>query len=265
MYFGYDTLREQVSGTTADALRHAKQIVDAERFFGIYQEHRVQQAFLDWHPFISFWNIYYGTIHFVMPVIALVAMYRKMPARYVRWRNTLLFMLGFGLIGFWLYPLTPPRLMPAHYGFVDTAAEYFNFGPQQRIALDAAGQPTAAAKAAFGNLYAAMPSLHVGWATWSALALLPLAAPLVAQGAALLLPARSRSSRSSSPGTTGSSTRSAAGSSSPWGIGGGALRAVAQSSFEQRDRSGSVADRQVHRRRERDVEGLGCPRRSRPA
>jgi membrane-associated phospholipid phosphatase len=174
IYFLYDTLREQAMGTASDALRHAKQVVDIERFFGIYQEHRVQHAFLDWHPFISFWNIYYGTIHFVMPVIALVAMYRKTPARYVRWRNALLFMLAFGLIGFWLYPLTPPRLMPAHYDFVDTAAEYFNFGPQQRIALNASGEPTAAARAAFGNLYAAMPSLHVGWSTWSALALIPL-------------------------------------------------------------------------------------------
>jgi membrane-associated phospholipid phosphatase len=174
LYFTYDALREQAAGSSADALRHARQIVDVQRFFGIYQEHRIQQAFLDWSPFISFWNIYYGTIHFVMPVIALVALYRKMPARYVRWRNTLLFMLAFGLVGFWLYPLTPPRLMPARYDFVDTAAEFYNFGPQQRIALDASGQPTAAAKAAFGNLYAAMPSLHVGWATWSTLALLPL-------------------------------------------------------------------------------------------
>jgi hypothetical protein len=161
-------------GTAADALRHAKQVVDVERFFGIYQEHRIQQAFLDWHPFMSFWNIYYGTIHFVMPVIALVAMYRKTPARYVRWRNALLFMLAFGLIGFWLYPLTPPRLMPAHYDFVDAASRFFNFGPQQRVHLGPNGEPTAAARAAFGNLYAAMPSLHVGWSTWSALALLPL-------------------------------------------------------------------------------------------
>jgi hypothetical protein len=161
-------------GTAADALRHAKQVVDVERYFGIYQEHRIQQAFLDWHPFMSFWNIYYGTIHFVMPVIALVAMYRKTPARYVRWRNALLFMLAFGLIGFWLYPLTPPRLMPPQYGFVDAASRFFNFGPQQPIHLGPNGEPTAAARAAFGNLYAAMPSLHVGWSTWSALALLPL-------------------------------------------------------------------------------------------
>jgi len=174
IYFLYDTLREQAAGTASAALRHAKEIVDAERFLGLYQEHRIQQAFLDWSPFISFWNIYYGTIHFVMPVIALVAMYRKTPVRYVRWRNALLFMLGLGLLGFLVYPLTPPRLMPARHDFVDTAAEYFNFGPQQRIALNANGEPTAAARAAFGNLYAAMPSLHVGWSTWSALALLPL-------------------------------------------------------------------------------------------
>jgi hypothetical protein len=29
-------------------------------------------------------------------------------------------MLGIALIGFWVYPLMPPRLMPARYGFVDT-------------------------------------------------------------------------------------------------------------------------------------------------
>lgn len=174
VYFLYDWARDQATGSAADALRHAGQLVDAERFLGIYQEHRIQQAFLDWHPFISFWNVYYGTIHFVLPVAALVYLYRKFPARYVRWRTTLLFMLGLGLVGFWLYPLTPPRLMPARYGFVDTASEYYNFGPQLRIELQPNGEPTAAAQAAFGNLFAAMPSLHVGWSTWTALALVPV-------------------------------------------------------------------------------------------
>jgi membrane-associated phospholipid phosphatase len=100
-------------------------------------------------------------------------MYRTAPVRYVRWRNTLFFMLAFGLIGFWLYPLTPPRLMPNSYDFVDTTAEYFNFGPQRPIDVGADGVPTSVTGEAFGNLYAAMPSLHVGWSTWSALALLP--------------------------------------------------------------------------------------------
>jgi len=174
VYFGYDWLREQATGTSADAFRHAKEVVSAERFLGIYHEHSIQHAFLNVDWFISFWNIYYGTIHFVLPVVALVWLYRKAPARYLRWRNTLLFMLAIALIGFVLYPLTPPRLMPARYGFVDTAAHYFNFGPQIDVKFDAAGHPTAAAVREFGNLFAAMPSLHVGWSTWVVLSLWPL-------------------------------------------------------------------------------------------
>jgi hypothetical protein len=66
----------------------------------------------------------------------------------------------------------PPRLMPQR-GFVDTAAEFFNFGPQQRVVL-VHGVPNAAAEAAFGNLFAAMPSFHGGWSLWSTLAVFPV-------------------------------------------------------------------------------------------
>ena len=173
LYITYDELRSLVSGSATVALAHAYDIVRIERAVGLYQEHRVQHAFIGWPAFLSFWNIYYGTIHFVLPVIALVTLWRRAPQRYVRWRNTLLLMLSFGLLGFWLYPLMPPRLMPLRFGFVDTAAEYFNFGPQQRVVLRH-GIPSAGSRAAFGNLFAAMPSLHAGWSMWSALALAPV-------------------------------------------------------------------------------------------
>ena len=174
IYLLYDWLRDQTTGTSATAFRNAKQIVDAERFLGLYHEHGLQHAFLSADWFMAFWNIYYGTIHFVMPVVALVWLYRKAPARYVRWRNTIVIMLGVSIITFWLYPLMPPRLMPAHYGFVDTAARFFNFGPQVHVHFGPDGQPSAAAIREFGNLFAAMPSLHVGWSTWSVLAIWPL-------------------------------------------------------------------------------------------
>jgi hypothetical protein len=174
IFLVYDWLRDQVTGVTADAYRHAIQIVDAEKFLGLYHEHSIQQAFLGVHWFMSFWNIWYGTIHFVMPVVVLVWLYRKLPARYVRWRNTLVLMLGLSILGFWLYPLMPPRLMPARFGFVDTAAAFFNFGPQVRVHLGPNGQPSAEAVRTYGNLFAAMPSLHVGWSTWSVLAVWPL-------------------------------------------------------------------------------------------
>ena len=61
----------------------------AEKWLGLYHEHSIQHPFLNADWFMSFWNIYYGTIHFVVPIVALVLLYRKLPARYVRWRNTL--------------------------------------------------------------------------------------------------------------------------------------------------------------------------------
>ena len=68
--------------------------------------------------------------------------------------------------------------MPARYGFVDTAADFFNFGPQVRVHLDAERSAVGRSRSAtYGNLFAAMPSLHVGWSTWSALAVLAAAAP----------------------------------------------------------------------------------------
>jgi hypothetical protein len=172
LYFAYDDVRERVSGSGRVALANARDLIGWEKSIGRYQELRIQRAFIDWAPFVSFWNIYYGTIHFVMPVVALVLLWRRAPERYVVWRNTLLVMLVLGLLIFWADPLMPPRLMP-HRGFVDTAAAFFNFGPQQPVVLHH-GVPNAAAEAAFGNLFAAMPSFHGGWSMWTALALVPV-------------------------------------------------------------------------------------------
>lgn len=172
IYVVYDGLRDRAAGSPRVALGNARDLIAWEKTLGLYHERRIQQWFVDWGPFLSFWNIYYGTIHFVMPVLALVLLWRRAPQRYVVWRNTLLVMLAIGLVLFWIYPLMPPRLM-ASRGFVDTAAKFFNFGPQQPVVL-VHGVPTAASKAAFGNLFAAMPSFHAGWSMWAALAMLPV-------------------------------------------------------------------------------------------
>ena len=174
LYRLYDVGRERAIGTTEEAFEHARDIVAAERFLGIYWERPIQEAFLNVDWFIALCNIYYGTIHFVLPVVTLVWLYRKAPARYVRWRNTLVLMWAIAIFTFYVYPLMPPRLMPARYGFVDTAAEYFNFGPQFEVEFGADGQPTERALAQYGNPFAAMPSFHVGWSTWCLLALWPL-------------------------------------------------------------------------------------------
>ena len=174
IYQLYDLGRDRATGATAAAFANARDIIAAEKTLGIYWELTVQQAFLNVDWFMAFFNIYYGTIHFFLPLFTLVFLYRKFPSRYVRWRNTLIAMWAIAIATFVFYPLMPPRLMPEKYGFVDTAAEYFNFGPQVKVEYAADGQPAASALAQYGNPFAAMPSFHVGWSTWCVLALWPV-------------------------------------------------------------------------------------------
>jgi hypothetical protein len=183
LYWLYESARGWVAGTTAAALANARGIIDAEKWLGIYWERSIQHAFLNADWFITFWNFWYGTVHFLIPAGVLVLLFKKMPARYVRWRNTLLAMWAIGVLVFWLYPLAPPRLMPPVCGrdrdrpcIVDTAvpARYTNFGPHPDLKFRSNGLPTKATLDQYANPYAAMPSFHVGWSTFSALAIWPL-------------------------------------------------------------------------------------------
>ena len=177
IYLLYDWLREQTTGTGAAAYR--QRAADRRR----REVPRPLPRVLDpagllcerFEWFMAFWNIYYGTIHFVIPVVALVWLYRKAPVRYVRWRNTILFMLGISILVFWAYPLMPPRLMPGDVR-VRRHRRPTSSTSARRCACTSAptGNRAPPRSATYGNLFAAMPSLHVGWSTWSTLAVWPL-------------------------------------------------------------------------------------------
>jgi hypothetical protein len=112
-YAVYSLIRNtQGSATVSEAVAfsHAREVIDIERAVGLYFEEGVQDAFLDWRWFVQFWNLFYGTFHFVVTISALVLLFQRFPARYSRWRNTLAATTGLALIGFAAYPLMPPRL-----------------------------------------------------------------------------------------------------------------------------------------------------------
>jgi PAP2 superfamily len=181
-YWLYESSRGWVAGSTADALANARDLVDAQQWLGINWERSIQQAFINSDWFITLLNWWYGTVHFLIPAGVLVLLYRKMPARFVRWRNTLLAMWAIGVLTFWLYPLAPPRLV-AEARIVDTAVTNTNFGPRMKLNFEPKGclrtnpetcTPAEATLDQYSNPYAAMPSFHVGWSTFSAFAIWPL-------------------------------------------------------------------------------------------
>jgi membrane-associated phospholipid phosphatase len=164
-YGVYSIVRNQFGSAAVSpetAYEHARQVIDVERAMGLYHEETIQEWFLGWRWFIQFWNLFYGTFHFVVTTFCIVWLFRRFPERYVRWRTTLAATTGLALIGFALYPLMPPRLLPDSYGYVDTLREYgglwsFDDGAMSKVS----------------NQYAAMPSLHFGWSLWCALVLVP--------------------------------------------------------------------------------------------
>ena len=52
--------------------RHARQVIHWEQAIGLFQEARIQSWFLPHHLIVELWDVWYGTIHFVIPPLALV-------------------------------------------------------------------------------------------------------------------------------------------------------------------------------------------------
>jgi hypothetical protein len=166
LYQLYELVRAKVAGSTAGAYHHALQVMSLERALHIYWEHGAQHRLMSHVRVLQFWDMYYGTVHFLVPAVVLILLYRWWPEHYRRWRNILGFTVGIALVGFALYPLMPPRLLPSSYGFVDTAARFGGLGTLDKGSMRDVE-----------NLYAAMPSLHIGWSTWSVCALVPVVRP----------------------------------------------------------------------------------------
>jgi hypothetical protein len=163
-YVVYSVIRNTGTGQdhVTQAFHHAQGVIRVERLLGLFHEESIQDWFLGTHWFIRFWDIYYGSFHFIVTTVALIWCFRTRPDRYPLLRNTLAITTALALIGFAFFPLMPPRLLPPSYGFVDTLAKYgglwsFDSGTMKAVS----------------NQYAAMPSLHFGWSSWCVLVLWP--------------------------------------------------------------------------------------------
>lgn len=159
------------------AFRHARSVIKVEETLGLWFEPELQDWYLSLpgDGFIRGWNIFYGTAHFFVTIGLLIAVFIWAPRSYRFLRTMLASTTALALIGFATYTLMPPRLLDSNsqfgaclgraenchgYGIVDTIEEVggiwkFGHGGMAEIS----------------NQFAAMPSLHFGWSTWCAIAL----------------------------------------------------------------------------------------------
>ncbi|MFF3962965.1 bifunctional glycosyltransferase 87/phosphatase PAP2 family protein [Streptomyces griseorubiginosus] len=180
-YAAYQQVRLAATGGSnsagrATAERHGQQILDLERFLHIDIEHWANHAVVKVGWLRNFFDQYYESLHFVVPLSVLAVLYWRRPVDY-RWaRASLGFATLLALVGFWLYPLAPPRLMPA-LGVIDTVHGVQDFS-----------KPDYGTLTALTNQYAAMPSLHFGWALWCGVVIAVVAPRWWMKGLGLLHP-----------------------------------------------------------------------------
>ncbi len=160
VYAAYSAGRLLVAGDTGAAVAHAESIMRFERILHLDPEHALNSMFTHsgWLGVPACFG--YATLHYMVTPAILVWLWRRHTGHYLFMRTWLMLSTLIGLVGFTLLPTAPPRLLPAGSGFHDTLAQYASFGWW--------GADASAPKGLGGltNQYAAMPSLHVGWALW---------------------------------------------------------------------------------------------------
>jgi hypothetical protein len=153
-YWLYSLGRNAVPEQAAMAERHGRSI-----------QHLEDTLHLNWEVSINHWvahtdwaaqamDYYYATLHFLVTPAVLVWLFIRRPHFYRGVRTVLFATSIVALIGFYLYPTAPPRLLH-EFGYIDTVILFKTWG--------SLADPNIASHS---NQYAAMPSLHIAWAVW---------------------------------------------------------------------------------------------------
>ncbi|MGC9665870.1 phosphatase PAP2 family protein [Planosporangium sp. 12N6] len=159
LFTAYKLGRAAVDDRVATAFHNARAAWGLERWLHLPSERSVQALLLDSDVLVHGANIFYAYVHFPATAAFLLWMYLRRPAHY-RWaRRSLAVLTAAAFVIHVLVPLAPPRML-AGISMIDTGAVYGPavYGPPQTDEL--------------ANQYAALPSLHVGWALMVAIGII---------------------------------------------------------------------------------------------
>lgn len=154
----YYLVRGAVSDRADEAFARARAILELEERLQLDWELGWQADILHSAFLIDLANGTYFWGHMPLLIVLAFWLWRRHRLVWQRFRNALLLSAALGMISYLLFPTAPPRLLP-ELGYVDT------------LLLRAAPAYQAQEVGLFVNPYAALPSLHVGWALLASLAL----------------------------------------------------------------------------------------------
>ncbi|MGH2602621.1 MAG: phosphatase PAP2 family protein [Dehalococcoidia bacterium] len=167
-YQGYQVVRGLSEGREDLAFDNAHHLIGIERSLGTFFEASFQQSLLDDRWVIDVANWMYVNTHYVITTSFIVWLYLFRNEHFYFVRNMFVVAMGIALLGYSAFPTAPPRFL-ADLGFTDTIAAF------------TAVEQDSKAISLLVNQYAAVPSMHIGFALMIAVPGIRLCQSLVAR------------------------------------------------------------------------------------
>jgi len=121
---------------------------------------------------VVFW---YENVHIAVTLAVLCWLWWRRPDLLGAMRATLVIVTLIALAIFWSFPVAPPRMLPGGYPDLVALSHHLPVWQLGAIALHS-------------NQLCSMPSLHVAWATWCAIALWRMSSRRLARAIAVIYP-----------------------------------------------------------------------------
>jgi len=159
LFWLYDVVNDSAPLRHALALRNAAAVLKLEQSLHLAPELTLNRWLATHHTLALIASYYYFLAHAVVTFGLLAWLWWRRPQLYRRLRTQLVIVNLIAFAIFWLYPLAPPRMLTS-LGYIDVVARSHALISWHSGAL-----------VHNADQLAGMPSLHVAWAAWSALAL----------------------------------------------------------------------------------------------
>jgi hypothetical protein len=150
-YYVYSLVRGAANGQAVAAFQHARQLISLERTLHVFIEPSIQAWASGSHLLIAVSTWVYINAQSSITLAALAFLYLFHNQRFYFVRNMFVVAMVVALLGYVLYPTAPPRMLP-EWGFFDSVSDLTGVHPDN------------ASVNSFFNQYAAVPSMHVGFA-----------------------------------------------------------------------------------------------------
>jgi hypothetical protein len=155
----YDPMNSLAAVRQGLAERHARAILHLEHTLHLDPELTLNRSLAHHHALRELTVFWYNDVHGLVVLGVFAWLWWRRPDLLPPLRWALIAVSALALVAFWTYPVAPPRMLVSR-GYVDLVAVVEGVPPWH-----------AGAVSLESNQLTAMPSLHLAWGMWAAIAL----------------------------------------------------------------------------------------------